>query len=217
MCAQRDRAKFLADTHRVDQLLSESDEAVRQGDDQYAYELSLQATKVAPENLDAWSRHATLAPSFEEKLICMNTLNELSPDHQDRRQVAFSTVEELLNRDPFLAYLEETEALYRVIHKNNMVVVIPKRRTAVNPTLPERTGPLKPAYRLLAMAILGLLLSGVGTLVFAPLAMLAALRAGPALQSQAERVSSRVVLILAGLLFALGLGFAYLFALHWTG
>ncbi len=218
MYVQKNREKNVVDINqRINQLLSESEKAIREGNKQHAYELSLQATKVAPENLEAWFLRATLAPSLEERLFCVNCLNELSPDRQDRHHVAFSAVKESLDRDPFFAYLEETEALYRVINKNNQMVVIPKKRAAANPSVPEQPSPLKPAYRLLVMAIFGLLLAGVGTLIFAPLAALAALGAGPSLRSRSERVSSMVILIIASLLFLLGLAFAILFALHLIG
>src|SRR5512141_1376434 len=118
---------------RIAEILSASEKAIREGNRQRAYELSLQATKIAPENLEAWFLRATLAPSLEERLFCVNCLNEMSPDRQDKHHVAFAAVKELLDKDPFLAYLEETEALYRVINKNNQVVVIPKRRAPANP------------------------------------------------------------------------------------
>ncbi len=202
---------------RVNQLLSESEQAIKQGNRQRAYELSVQATKMAPENLEAWFLRATLASSLEERLFCVNCLNELSPDRQDKHHVAFSAVKELLDKDPFLAYLEETEALYRVVNKSNQVVVIPKKRAAINVSVPERSSPLKTAYSLLVISIFGLMLAGVGTLIFAPLSALAALQAGRSLHSHAERVSLTIVLILDGLFFVLGLFFAYLFALHLVG
>ncbi len=202
---------------RVNQLLSESEKAIREGNGQHAYELSLQATKMAPENLEAWFLRATLASSLEERLFCVNCLNELSPDRQDKHHVAFSAVKELLDKDPFLAYLEETEALYRVVNKSNQVVVIPKKRAPANPSVLERSSPLKPAYSLLAIGVFGLMLAGVGTLIFAPLSALAAIQARRSLRSHAEHVSLAVVLILAGLFFVLGLFFAYLFALHLVG
>lgn len=202
---------------RVRDLLAEIEQAIREGRRQRAYALSLEATKLAPENVEAWFLRATLAPSLEERLFCINCLNELCPDCQDRHNVAFFAIQELLNRDPFLAYLEETSALYRVINKNNQVVVIPKKRAEVTPYLEEPPSPLKGAYRLLVMAVFGLLLAGIGTLIFAPLAALAALAAAPALQSHSERVSSTVILILSSLLFVLGLIFGILFVLHWIG
>ncbi len=218
MYVQRNHDKNVVDINqRMNQLLSESEKAIREGNRQRAYEFSLQATKVAPDNLEAWFLRATLAPSLEERVFCVNTMSELCPDCQDRHYVAFSAVKELLDKDPFLAYLEETEALYRVINKSNQVVVIPKKRTAITPTLAEQPNPLKTSYHLLVIAILGLLLAGVGALIFAPLAVLAALQARSSLRSHADHVSFTIVLLLAGLLFAIGLAFGYLFALHLTG
>ncbi len=218
MAVPRNNENYVVDVNqRLNQLMTESEKAVREGNRQRAYELSMQATKVAPENYEAWFLRATLAPSLEERLFCVNTLNELCPDCQDRHYVAFSAVKDLLDQDPFLAYLEETEALYRLVSKNNQVVVVPKRRTAVTPTLAERPGPLKAAYSLLVIAIFGLLLAGIGALVFAPLAVLAAFQARAALRSHAERVSFAIVLILSSLLFLVGLGFGYLFVLHLRG
>ena len=218
MYVQKNSEKNTAEVNqRLNQLLTDSEKAIRAGNKQKAYELSLQATKVAPENLEAWFLRASLAPSLEERLFCVNCLNELSPDRPDRHHVAFSAVKELLDRDPFLAYLEETEALYRVVNKSNQVLVIPKKRAPAQPSIPEQPSALKPAYRLLVMAIFGLLLAGIGTLIFAPLAAVAALGAGRSLRSHAEHVSSMVILIIASLLFLLGLVFAILFVLHLVG
>lgn len=220
MFVQKNREKNAADlsaNQRGKELLAEIEEAIRAGNKQQAYELSLQATKAAPENIEAWFLRATLSPSLEERVFCVNCLNELSPDREDRHNVAFSAIKELLDKDPFLAYVEETEALYRVMHKNNLVLVIPKKRAPVNPSPREEPGPLKPAYQLLLIATLGLLLAGIGTLIFAPLAALAALQIGPSLRTPAERVSSTIVLILASLLFLVGLAFGILFLLHVIG
>ena len=216
MAIQRNHENYVVDVNqRLNQLMSESERAVREGNRQRAYELSLQATKVAPDNLEAWFLRASLASSLEERLFCVNCMNELCPDCQDRHHVAFSAVKELLDKDPFLAYLEETEALYRVINKNNQVVIIPKKRAPIKPTSAEQPHPLKAAYSLLVIAIFGLLLAGIGALIFAPLAALAALQAHPS--SHAERVSSAILLILASILFLLGLAFGYLFVLHVIG
>ncbi|HEX2996399.1 MAG TPA: hypothetical protein VHP14_16355 [Anaerolineales bacterium] len=204
---------------RLNQVLSECEKAIREGNRQRAYDFALQATKLAPDHLEAWFLRASLAPSLEERLFCVNCMSELCPDCEDRRNVAFAAVKELLDRDPFLAYLEETEALYRVVNKSNQVVVIPKKRAAVTPFLVEQEQPnqLKPAYRLLLMAVFGLLLAGLGALVFAPLAALAAIGAGLSPQSRAERVGSVIVLMLSGLMFLTGLFFSYLFVLHVIG
>lgn len=201
----------------VTDLLLESQRASQAGDNQYAYELSLQATRIAPENVEAWLLRVALSPSFEERMICVNRLNELAPDHHDRYNLGHFTLRELLDRNPFLAYHEETDELYRVIHANQMMVSIRKKRAPAITFLAETASPLKNAYRWLMLAALGLLFAGLGTFIFAPLAGLSALQVGRAVRSRADRVNSIVVLTLAVILFMIGAGFTYLFALHWAG
>jgi hypothetical protein len=206
-------------SQRVTDLLAESEKAVRAGNSQYAYDLSVQATQLAPHNVEAWLLRATLAPSLEERLMCVNHLNELAPGYQDKYDVAFFALKELLDKNPFLAYLEETEELYRVLNADRLVLSIPKKRAPVNSSPPEqpRPSPLRAAYRWLAISIVGLLLAGIGTVIFAPLAALAAVRAQQSIRSQSERVSFTVVLIVAFLLFMIGVIFSVLFILHWLG
>lgn len=151
--------------------------------------------------------------------MCVNHLNELAPGYQDRYNVAFFALKELLDKNPFLAYLEETEELYRVLNADRLVLSIPKKRAPVNSSPPEQPqpSPLRAAYRWLAISIVGLLLAGIGTVIFAPLAALATIRAQQSLRSHPERVSSMVVLIVAFLLFIIGVMFSILLILHWLG
>jgi hypothetical protein len=204
---------------QINTLLAESEQALRGGDHQHAYQLSLLITQIAPETIDAWLLRATLAPSLEERVACVNQLNELAPGYQDRYNVAFYALKELLDEKPYLAYLEETAELYRVINADRVVLSIPKKRASVYPSPPEQSTatPLSPAYRWLTMSIVGLLLAGIGTVIVAPLAVLAAIRAHHASRTRTEQVSSTVVLIVAFGLFMLGVIFSLLFLLHWFG
>jgi hypothetical protein len=206
-------------SQRVTDLLAESEKAVRAGNSQYAYDLSVQATQLAPHNVEAWLLRATLAPSLEERLMCVNHLNELAPGYQDRYNVAFFALKELLDKNPFLAYLEETEDLYRVLNADRLVLSIPKKRAPVNfsPAEQPQLRPLRAAYRWLTLSIVGLLLAGIGTVIFSALAALAAIRAQQSLESHPERVSSTVILIGACILFMIGVMFSLLFVLHWLG
>jgi hypothetical protein len=99
------------------------------------------------------------------------------------------------------------------------VLTIPKKRAPVNPSPLEKTepGPLRPAYRWLTLAVVGLLLAGIGTVVFAPLAGWAAVAAQKSIVSRSDRVRSTVVLILAFFLFMIGVIFSVLLILHWLG
>jgi hypothetical protein len=206
-------------SQRVTELFAESEKAIQEGKPRRAYELAVQATQLVPESIEAWLLRATLAPSVEERIASVNRLNELAPGYQDKYNLAFYALKELLDQDPFLRYLEETDELYRVINADRMVLSIPKKRTPANSPPPDQSppGPLKGAYRWLVLAIIGLLLAGIGTVIFAPLAVLAALQAQESMQSHSERVKSTVIAIAACVLFMIGVLFSILFILHWLG
>lgn len=220
MVVHKNYEDYLFDTkpnQNITDLLLESEQASRDGNGQYAYELSLRATQAAPENIDAWLLRVSLSPSFEERLLCVNRLNELAPDHHDRYNIGYFTLIELLDKDPYLAYVEETGELYRVMNGNHMVVSIRKKRAADDTSSSERSSQLKAANRWLMMAILGLMLAGIGTLIFAPLAALNAIQAGQSVQSRSDQINSTIVLIVAILLFIVGTVFSILFVFHWIG
>jgi len=202
----------------VTALLARSEDAIREGKGQEAYQLSLQATQIAPESLEAWLMRATLAPTLDERLVCVNRLNELAPGYRDRYNVAFFALKELLDKNPYLAYLEETEELYRVASRDR-VLTIPKQRAVAEPYPPERpaAGPLALAYRWLNLAVVGLLVAGIGAVMFAPLAALAAIQAQGSLRSRSEQMSATVALVASFGLFVIGVLFSLLFVLHWLG
>jgi hypothetical protein len=204
--------------HIVTNLLAESEKAIRAGNSNRAYQLSLQGTELAPQSLEAWLLRATLAPTLDDRLLCVNRLNELAPGYQDRYNVAFFALKELLDQNPYLAYLEETDELYRVV-STDRVLTVPKKRVPVEPYPPEKnpSSPLASAYRWLNIAVVGLLVGGIGAVIFAPLAVMAAFRAQQSTKSQAEQVGSVVVLFAAFGLFVIGVLFSLLFLLHWAG
>jgi hypothetical protein len=206
-------------SQRLTDLLAESEKAIQEAKPQRAYKLAVQATQVVPESIEAWLLRATLAPSLDERILAVNRLNELAPGYQDKYNLAFYALKESLDRDPFLRYLEETDELYRVVNAQRVVLSIPKKRAPVNSPSPDQAppGPLKGAYRWLTMAILGLLLAGIGAVIFAPITAFVTLRAQDSLQSRAERLSSTVILIVAFGLFVIGVLFSILFLLHWLG
>jgi hypothetical protein len=200
-----------------DEVLQECERMIREGNRRNAYELSLKATESAPQNVQAWWLRATLAPSLDDRVMSVNRVNELDPDYQDRHHLSFFTVREALDRDPFLAYYGETDDLYRAVNAQQVVMSIPKQRVPAENFLLKQTSPLRAAYRWLVLAFLGLLVAGLGTILFAPLAALSARQARSALRSHSERVSSTVVITLSVLLLLLGLNFAFLFFIHWVG
>jgi hypothetical protein len=200
-----------------DNWITEAESAIREGNSQHAYELSVKATQAEPNNPDAWYLRGSLAGGLEERVLCMNRLNELVPEHRDQHSLAFFALKDFLERDPFLAYRGETPQLYRVANADGMILNIPKRRTETIPFPDRPPSRLTAAYNWLIFAVLGLTLAGLGTLVFAPLAVWAALEVKQNNSSHAEHVGVAVVILVSTLLFFLGLFFVYLFIMHLRG
>ena len=148
-------------------------------------------------------------------MLCVNRLNELAPGLPDGHSIAFFALKESLDRDPFLAYVEETEKLYRVRNTDGTLLSIPKRRSV------ETSDSIKPSIatavtRLwLMLAMVGLLLAGIGTLIFAPLAALTALTQSG--RTRSTQLEIMVVLVIAAILFLIGLIFSTLLYVHMSG
>ena len=202
---------------RGEDLIGESEKALREGNRDHAYQISLQAIKVAPNNTDAWLFCATLAPSMAERIFCVNHLNELAPGYHDRHGIAFFAFKELFDEKPYLAYLAETDELYRVINTDRVVLNIPKKRARFESYPPEQptASPLRLAYRWLILSMVGLLVGGIGTVVFAPMAAVAAIRADHSMGTRVERAQAMIVFLASSGLFMIGILFTILFALHW--
>ncbi|MGA2488907.1 MAG: hypothetical protein ABSF99_01795 [Anaerolineales bacterium] len=74
-----------------------------------------------------------------------------------------------------LKYEGENDLAFLVSDRNRAQLSVPKNRNVPKPLLDRSAQPLKPVFRLLALAFLGLAPAGLGTLVLAPLAALWAL------------------------------------------
>lgn len=72
----------------------------------------------------------------------------------------------------FLVYEGEDRQVYILSDRNGSILSIPKNREEPAASPAVDTGYFPPAYILLSIAFLGLAPAGLGTLVFAPLAML---------------------------------------------
>jgi hypothetical protein len=201
----------------VEDMLDEAEDAVRKGMTRDAYELCLRAIQAEPDNMEAWLLRASLADSLEEKLQCINRMHELGADRHDRYNVAFYALKELLERDPFLAYVEETDGLYRVHNAERTVLVVPKRRSVTTSHLDRGADGLSSARRWLMLAVFGLMFAGIGTLIFAPLAAWAAFGARRSLHTRSSQVDSMVMLLMAAGSFVIGIFFVILFIMHLAG
>ena len=76
----------------VSQLLEEAGTLARQGKREKAYQASLKATTIAPDEPLAWYLRSRSAPSREEQLMCLSHAYSLAPDHLETRQELHSAV-----------------------------------------------------------------------------------------------------------------------------
>lgn len=109
----------------------------------------------------------------------------------------------------------ENEQVYVISDGADSSLIIPKDRNIPERYTPKSQSPLDKAFVLLGLAFLGLALAGLGTLIFAPLAIIQAgrlYRGQPA--SQVDHIRLAIVLIIAALLLGGALNLIYLFYLH---
>lgn len=181
----------------VSQLLEEAGRFAQQGERQKAYQSSLKATSLAPDEPLAWYARSQNAPSTEEQLLCLSRAYSLDPNDADTKKELHDAVQTLLRQEPFLAYVYETEAFYQVRSGRDLLINIPKNRTFETPYLKKKPGPAQPAFRWLALSLLALFLGGVGAVLCAPIAAFQALRLQASAPSDGERVRLLIVFILA--------------------
>ena len=93
-------------------LLEGAEQAARQGDREKAYRSSLQATNLAPREPLGWYLRSHSAPSTEEKLVCLSRLYSLDPDFPLANGEMHIALGDLLQHDPSLVYVDETQELY---------------------------------------------------------------------------------------------------------
>jgi len=192
----------------------DAEDTIQRGDSQSANEPSPEADQTAPQETKTWLMRAETAPSVEEAIIYLNQVNASLPTHPEAKQITYQIIQKLLMHDPFLLYLNETDDLYHVRNGDRLALIVPKDRSIPEP-YPAR-GPiwLQIAYRWLFMALLGLLLAGLGAMVFATLAAVAAIGANFQPLSKADRIRSLVVLILSGGLWLGGLLLGVILLVH---
>ncbi len=146
-------------------------------------------------NLD----HQESIPDFEEIFIRKDGKGEL---------------QELLKKDSFLEYLGEVENFYQVRGRDQNVITIPKERSAGSSLTTPKNKQIRDAFRWLALALLGMTLSGLGTLLFAPLAIFRATNIERKPGSRRDWVRARIALWISLLLLIPAALLAYLFWLH---
>jgi hypothetical protein len=194
----------------VSQLLADANEAAQQGEREKAYQLSLRATSVAPDEPFAWYLRSQNAASDEEQLMCLSRAYALEPGRHETKTKLHIAVRELLKKEPFLAYVYETDELYQVRSGRDMLINIPKNRAYETPYLKMHPSPLRPAYRWLNFALIGLLLGGIGAILLAPLVVLQVLKLQTLSLGHGDRIRLWIVFIFAILIWLLSIPISWL-------
>lgn len=181
----------------VSQLLEEAGQLAQRGEHEKAYQSSLKATTIAPDEALAWYLRAQNAPSTEERLMCLSRAYSLDSDDSAIQDGLRAAVHTLLKQEPFLAYVYETEDFYQVRSGRDLLVNIPKNRTFEIPYLKKKPGLAQAAFRWLSFSVVALFLGGVGAVLLAPIAAFQALRLQASSPSRGDRVRLWIVLILS--------------------
>jgi hypothetical protein len=195
---------------QVSQLLEEAGHLARQGNREKAYQSSLKATSIAPDEPLAWSLRAQTAPSTEEQLMCLSRAYSLEPNDPETKKGLHAAVHTLLKQEPFLAYVYETEEFYQVRSGRDLLINIPKNRTYETPYLKKTPGLANPAFRWLSYSLLGLFLGGVGAVLLAPVAAFQALRLQASAPTEGDRARLLIVFILAVLIWLASIPISWL-------
>jgi len=185
----------------VSRLLADAEESARQGKRETAYQSSLKATSLAPQEPLAWYLRSQSAPSSEEQLICLSRAYSLNPDFLDAKKELRTAVQGLLKQEPFLAYVHETEVLYQVRSNLGFLINIPKNRAFEKPYLQKDPGPLQPVLGWLYMSLFALMLGGVGALLLAPVTAFQALRLQSLPQPRGDKIRARILLLISVLIW----------------
>lgn len=204
----------MVEVNQVDLLIAEAQDFTEQGQREQAYKKSLEATKIAPQDIDAWLLRADTAASLEEKLVCLSRLNALNPNWAPARERTYYALKDLLQQEPFLAYIDETDELYRVKSGLELYLNVPKARAVPEPYPAPKSGELQSTYRWLAWSLIGLVLGGIGAIILAPVAAFKAFWLQLQPLTRRDRVRAIVAFVAAVLIWLAALPLGYLFYIH---
>lgn len=210
-------AKSIYISSDVSKLLADANRLAKQGDRQSAYRLSLQATRLEPDNPETWVLRSKLATTNEERLFCLSQVHRINPHHPVVKKDSYQVIWHMLQKDPFLAYLNETDDLYFVRSNAYLSIPVPKDRATPEIYPPKEPSKITPAFHYLGLALLGMMFAGLGTLIFAPLAILSVLSASSQPLSRADRVRASIVILVAMALIFGAIGLVWLLISHFIG
>lgn len=187
----------------------------QQDESQLWVETSPEKLPVGYHKPDVWFQRARRAETVSEALVCLNQVFALDPQNTQAQEMRYRVVWRLLEADPFLAYQEETDNLYRVWSNMNLELIVPKGRAVVESYPPTTKKPLAPAFGWLRWTLIGLLPAGLGALFLAPITAARTLLISlntPLNKDDQLRVI--VILFLTAVLWIAALLLSFLFLLH---
>ena len=157
---------------------------------------------------------ANTSETLEESVTALNQVLELNPENIVARQELYETMQQLLRKDAFLAYQGETDIIYKIRTLSEFQFIHPKDRAMAELFPPQNSPPARSAINWLGWSVVGLIPAGLGTLVFAPLAVIAAIKL---LRQQAALIDRRrawIVISCAIALWLIALVFFFILTLH---
>ena len=199
---------------KVSRLLDQAERSAGQGERDHAYQYSLKATDLAPNDARAWYLRSQSAISREERLVCLSRVYALDPRFPRADGEIFLALKELLEQDPSLTYVHETKDLYQVKSGSDLLINVPKNRAHEELFIKRPVHPLKPAFDWLNVALVALFLGGLGAFLLAPVAVVKIFQQQRQLKDHADRVRLRIVVILSILIWFLSIPLSLLFVIH---
>ena len=152
--------------------------------------------------------------TLEESVTALNQVLELNPENTEARQTLYEIMQQILRKDAFLAYEGETDVIYKVRTFEEFQFIHPKDRAMAELFPPQNSPPARTAIHWLGWAVVGLIPAGLGTLIIAPLAMIAAIKL---LGQQVELIDRRRAWVVIGgaiVLWLIALVFFFILTLH---
>ena len=157
---------------------------------------------------------ANPSETLEESVTALNQALELNPENTVARQALYETMQQMLRKDAFLAYQGETDVIYKIRTLAEFQFIHPKDRAMAELFPPQNSPPARTAIHWLGWSVVGLIPAGLGTLVLAPVAMIAAIKL---LRQPVELIDRRRAWIVIGgaiVLWLIALVFFFILTLH---
>lgn len=152
--------------------------------------------------------------TLEESVTALTQQLDLNPQNTAARQALYETMQQMLRKDAFLAYQNETNDHYTVSTIADFQFVHPKDRAMPEPFPRLEKPPSQNAINWLGWCLVGLIPAGLGTLVCAPLAMFAAIKVLLQKNALSDRRRAWVVLGTVLVLWLIALVFLMILILH---